>query len=156
MSLSESRGTWTKVIVVQLLIAAALVGLYKLYLPRMEREEAAARAAERERKLQAFVHLMIVEDPSRQANAVGADGEKIAHPQKLLEEDSLSEVQQALGAPDTVFTDFRGGEHFTWKGTRHDLEAAFNKGVLYNLSYENRQSGHGVSVFASSEYWQSF
>lgn len=156
MTVSDFGSAWTKAIIVQLAIVAAIIVVYRAYLPRMERERAASLAQDRERSIEAFARLMIVEDPSRQIDAVGVDGERLAHPQKLLQESSLDEVQQALGAPDAEFSDFRQGQHLRWKGTHHQLEAAFNKGSLYNLRFENLQSGHGVSVYESSVYWQAF
>lgn len=156
MTVSDLGSAWTKAIIVQLMIVTAILALYRAYLPRMEREQAASLAKDREQRIEAFARRMIVEDPSRQVKTVGVDGEKLAHPQKLLQESSLGEVQQALGAPTAEFSDFRQGQHLAWKGTRHELEAAFNKGSLYNLRLENLQSGRGVSVYESSVYWQTF
>lgn len=156
MTVSNSGAAWTKAIIVQLAIVAAVFVWYKAYLPRMERRQAASLAADREREIEAFARLMIVDDPNRQVDAVGVDGDKLVHPQKLLQESSLDEVQQALGAPTADFSDFRQGQHLAWRGTRHQLESAFNKGMLYNLRFENLQTGHGVSVYESSAYWQAF
>jgi hypothetical protein len=156
MTLSNSGAAWTKAIIVQLAIVAVILVVYKAYLPRMERDRAASLAEDRERRIEAFARSMIVEDPNRQVDAVGADGERLTHPQKLLQESSVDEVEQALGAPSAEFSDFRQGQHLVWKGTRHQIEAAFNKGVLYNLRFENLQATHGVSVYESSAYWQAF
>lgn len=156
MTVSNSGTAWTKAIIVQLAIVAAVLAWYRAYLPRMERGQVASLAADREREIEAFARLMIVDDPNRQVDARGVDGEKLVHPQKLLQESSLDEVQEALGAPTAEFSDFRQGQHLAWKGARHQLEAAFNKGVLYNLRFENLQTGHGVSVYESSAYWQAF
>jgi hypothetical protein len=156
MRVSDFGSALTKAIIVQLAIVASILALYKAYLPRMEREEAASLAKDREQRIEAFARLMIVEDPSRQVEAIGVDGEKLSHPQKLLQESSLGEVEQALGAPTAEFSDFRQGQHLAWKGTRHELEAAFNRGSLYNLRFGNLQSGHGVSVYESSVYWKTF
>ena len=156
MVLSDSGAAWGKVIVVQLALVAALFALYKAYLPREEREQAASQVAERERRIQAFARTMIVEDPMRPAAGVGADGEQLSHAQKLLQEDSVDEVKQALGPSQSEYPDFRGGQHLAWTGTSHKLEASFNKGALYNLRYTDLRTGHGVTVFESSLYWQSY
>jgi hypothetical protein len=144
------------VVLVQIGIVVALLVLYKVYLPRTQRHEAAKDAAAREQRIASFAGTMIVEDPSRQASGFAVDGGSVSHPQKLLEQDSLNEVQLTLGAPGAEFADAGGGQHLVWTGTDHKLEAAFNKGVLYSLSYQNLHTGHTVRVFESGQYWQSF
>ena len=156
MNLSNSGAAWTKAVIVQLAIVAAILALYKIYLPRMERGRAASLAEDLERRIETFARSMIVEDPNRQVDAVGADGERLTHPQKLLQESSVDEVEEALGAPSAEFSDFRQGQHLVWKGIHHPIEASFNKRVLYNLRFENLQATHGVSVYESSAYWQAF
>jgi hypothetical protein len=53
-------------------------------------------------------------------------------------------------------TDFRGGQHLTWIGPRHRLEASFDKGRLYALTLTDLQTGHGMQVFESSAEWRAF
>jgi hypothetical protein len=156
MVFSSEGSSWTRVIAVQLGIIAALLVLYKVYLPRERRHDAAEQAAAREQRIQKFAQTMIVEDDSRNASGFGVDGGSLDHPQKLLEADALNEVQLTLGAPQTQFADAGGGQHLVWTGTDHKLEAAFNKGVLYNLTYSNLRTGHTARVFESGQNWQSF
>jgi hypothetical protein len=141
---------------VQLGIIAALLIVYKVYLPREQRHDAAKDAAAREQRIASFARTMIVEDPSRQASGFAVDGGSVSHPQKLLEQDALNEVQLTLGAPSAEFADAGGGQHLVWTGTDHKLEAGFNKGVLYTLTYQNLHTGHRVMVFESGQNWQSF
>jgi hypothetical protein len=147
---------WVKALVVQLVIVAAVVVFYKAYLPRMQKAQLAAAAGAREEKIQAFVKTTIVEDPGREAAGTGTDGETLLHAEKLARTPTLDEVQQALGAPAKEFTDFRQGQHLIWTGTTHKLEAVFDQGMLSILQFENLRTGHGVLVYASSAYWQSF
>jgi len=119
----------------------------------MEKRRAAAEVADREARIQAFARTMIVDDTTREVPS-GENAGK--HPQKLLRQDSVDEVQTALGAPTSESRDFRGGQHLTWTGTDHRIEAAFDKGVLYNLMYEDVHTGHGVTVYESGAYWQTY
>ena len=145
-----------KVLAVQLAIVGGVVVFYKTYLPRMERARLAAAAGQREQGIQAFVKGTIEEDPDRGVTATGPDGETLLHAQKLKRPLSLDEVQRALGAPGSEFSDFRQGQHLIWTGTSHRLEAVFDRGALSIVRYENLRSGHGVVVYASGAYWQSF
>ncbi|HUI43800.1 MAG TPA: hypothetical protein VL523_17710 [Terriglobia bacterium] len=153
---STSGAAWTRIVIIQLVIIAALAAFLTLYLPGMTKRKAAAQASDRERRIQLFAKNMLVQDPSRQVSATGADGEILSHPQKLLQRESVDEVQQALGAPTAENADVNSGQHLIWTGTRHQLQAAFNKGLLYNVMYSDMASGHGVSVFESSLYWQAY
>jgi hypothetical protein len=141
---------------IQLVVLAALGVFLVFYMPGMTKRKAAAQAVGRERRIQGFVHTMLVEDPSREISATGADDETLSHPEKLLEGEPVDQVQQALGAPTVENADVNGGQHLTWTGTQHQLEAAFNKGVLYNVMYSNMKTGHGVSVYQSSAYFQAY
>lgn len=147
---------WKRIVIIQIGIVAGLLVLYEVFLPRVRRHDAAKDAAAREQRIQNFARTMIVEDSSRKASGFGVDGGSLSHPQKLLEQDSLNEVQLTLGAPGAEFSDSGGGQHLVWTGTEHKLEAAFNKGVLYSLTYSNLKTGHTARVFESGEYWQSF
>lgn len=145
----------TRIILIQLGIVAGLLAWYKVYVPRMERERAAAEAEARAQRIAAFVPAMVVEDASREVEAPGTGGEK-RHPEKLRRTPSVEEVEQALGAPDERVTDFRGGLHLTWRSERLKLEASFNQDRLYCLRTEDRRTGHGALVFESSWSWQPF
>ena len=145
-----------RIVVAQFGILVALLVLYKVYFPALQRHNIAKQNGDREQRIQQFARTMIVEDDRRGASGTGANGESLSHPQKLLQEESLDEVQQALGAPQSEFSDAAGGQHLVWTGTDHKLEAGFNKGVLYSLTYSNMRTGRGVTVFESSQYWQSF
>lgn len=151
-----AKSVRTKAIVVQLVIVAGLVVWFKMALPRIERAREAAEVAERERKIQKFFDSMVVENTPSDADAPSAKGEKRAQPQRLRLAASVEDVERALGAPDANMTDFRGGQHLTWTGTRHKLEASFNKGTLYALTFTDLSSGHGTMVFESSAQWREF
>lgn len=150
---SDAGATWTKAILVQLVIVAGVLVFYRFYLPGMEKRKAAADLADRERRIQAFARTMIVPDTSREITAGANAGQ---HPQKLLRQDSVDEVEGALGAPASESPDFRGGQHLTWTGTDHRIEAAFDRGILYNLMYEDLHTGHGMTVYESGAYWQTY
>jgi hypothetical protein len=153
---SDSGKISTRVIVIQLVILIFIAGVYafvKIYVPQMEKARAAAELAERESRIQDFFDSMVAEDSSR---AVEAPGVGRAHPQSLRSTPEVGDVQQALGGPDTSTTDFAGGLHLTWIGTGHTLEASFNRGQLYALSFKDSSTGHGVNVYKSSAQWQPF
>ena len=156
MAHSDSGKISTRAIVIQvviLIVAAGLLAYVKVYLPRMEKAQAAAQIASRETHIKDFFDEMVAEDSSRTVEAPDV-GE--THPQSLRSTPSVDEVQQALGAPDTSTTDFAGGLHLTWIGTGHTLEASFNHGQLYCLSLKDRSTGHGSNVYESSANWQPF
>jgi len=150
---TDSGAAWTRAILIQLAILAALAAVLKFYLPGIEKRREAAAVRDREARIQAFARTMIVDDSTRDMPS-GQNAGK--HPQKLLRKDSVDEVQSALGAPTSESRDFRGGDHLTWVGTDHRLEAAFDRGILYNLMYEDIHSGHGVTVYQSTAEWQEF
>jgi len=145
-----------RVFLIQLAILACLLGFFKLYLPHLERERTAQRAAERERKIESFFQAEVEEDATREID-VNLNGVVVRrHPQRLRAAPPITEVEAALGAPDTSATDFRGGQHLTWIGTAHQLQAAFNQGRLYCLAREDRSTGYGVMVFESPEAWHTY
>jgi hypothetical protein len=156
MALSGSGNSWRRVILIQLVIVAGLVGWLKIYLPRMQRAKAASEAAECERRIETLYQFLVVDDLNRQIEAPDASGEKHAHPQNLRSTPSVREVEQALGLPGMVTGDFRGGQHLTWTGTNHRLEASFSGGRLYCLRREDLRTGHGIMVFESSWHWRPF
>ena len=135
---SDSGGISKRVIVIQLAIIAVLVVFFKLYLPRMEKANEAARLNERESRIEKFFKSM-VENSSGGPQA-----------QTLRGSPSMQKVEEILGAPDTSSTDFRGGLHLTWIGTRHSLECSFDKGQLYFLALTNRRTAQSVTASASS------
>lgn len=141
-----------RAIAVQLVIIAGLIAVVKIYLPRMEKARATVALDQRESRIENFFRELTVEDSSRTVESAG----ERAHPQSLRSTPSMQEVDQALGGPDTSATDYAGGLHLTWIGTRHSLEASFNHGRLYCLTFKNLSTGHGVNVFESSANWQSF
>ena len=136
MALSDSGNIPKRAIVIQLVIIAGLIAFFKLYLPRMEKDRAASRLNERESRIETLFKSM-VEDSSGGA-------------QTLRSTPSMQDVEQALGAPDTSSTDFAGGLHLTWIGTRHSLEGSFDRGRLYALTLTNRQTGQSVTASPSS------
>ncbi len=153
MSSRDSGAIWTRALLIQLTIILALAAVLKFYMPGMEKRREAAVVRDREARIQAFARTMIVTDTTRKIPSGPNAGQ---HPQKLLHQDSLDEVQRALGAPTTESRDIRGGDHLTWAGTDHRMEAAFDRGVLYNLMYEDIRTGHGVTVYESAAEWQTY
>jgi hypothetical protein len=156
LTLTDSGKISTRVIVIQLVLLVVVAGAFayvKLYAPKLEEAREAAQLAERESRIQDFFNSMVAEDSSRTVEAPGVGQ---THPQRVKNTPSVSDVQQTLGGSDTSTTDFAGGLHLGWIGTKHTLEAAFNHGELYALSYKNNDTGHGVNVFKSSAQWQPF
>ncbi|HET9178661.1 MAG TPA: hypothetical protein VFQ24_09940 [Terriglobia bacterium] len=156
MNSSETGKIPTRVIVVQLVLLAvvtAMIAFVKVYEPRAEKAQAAARIAERDTRIQDFFNSMVAEDYGR---TVEAPGVGTTHPQSLRSTPAVANVQQTLGAADTSTTDFADGLHLTWIGTDHTLEASFNRGQLYCLSLKDNSTGHGQSVYVSSANWQPF
>jgi hypothetical protein len=151
--LSDSGGISKRAIAIQLVIIAGLVAFLKFYVPRMEKNRQSEDLEKREGRIESLFKEMVVEDSSRTVEAPGS-GE--THPQSLRSTPSVQDVDQALGGPDTSSTDYAGGLHLTWIGTKHSLEASFNHGRLYCLTLRNRSTGHGASVFESSANWQAF
>lgn len=148
----HSRAFWIRLVAIQVVIVAGVVTWIKVYVPRSERRKAASVAAEREKKIDAFFTSVVIED----AREVKGPGGKVRHPQRLRWIPTASEVEQTLGAPGLSRPDFQGGQHLTWTGTAHQLEAAFDRGRLYSLRFEDVRTGHGTVVFESSAYWQTF
>ena len=146
----------TRVILVQAAIVVGVIAWYKFFLPGIQKERAAAEAARREQKIEALVQSMLIEAAGRENDAPATPGSTRHRPQRLRFMPPVDEVEQELGAPDTSMTDFRGGQHLTWVGTRHSLELSFDKGRLYALTLTDRQSGHGMQVFESAVQWRAF
>lgn len=155
MTLTDSGKIPTRAIVIQVVILLTAVGVFayvKFYAPKLEKAHQAEQLAQRENRIQDFFNSMVTEDPSRTVDTPGGT----THPQSLKSTPSLDVVQQALGGPDTSSTDYAGGLHLGWIGTKHTLEAAFSHGELYALTFKNNHTGHGVNVFKSSAQFQAF
>jgi hypothetical protein len=149
------RAGW-RAIVIQFLILLGLFALYRVYLPYHERDLARRTTAEREQKINAFFQDAVMVDPTREIS-VPVDGAMVKrHPQKLRLTFSPPEAESKLGVPDASTTDFGGGQHLTWLGKTHKLEASFNSGHLYCLALEDRATGHGVLVYESPESWHPY
>lgn len=152
---SFGRASW-RVILIQLLILLGFIVLYKLYLPHRARELAGHAVAIREQKINALFEDSVVEDSTHEIS-VPLEGAIVKrHPQRLRTVFSPQEAESTLGAPDATTIDFRGGQHLTWLGTAHKLEASFNAGRLYCLTLEDRATGHGVLVYESPESWHPY
>jgi hypothetical protein len=151
----RGRVRW-QFILPQVLVLAGLAAFFKVYLPRLERARLARAAADREGSIEAFFPTAVVEDTAHEV-AVPLEGVIVKrHPQRLRSVLSVGDVEAELGAPDISSTDFRGGQHLTWIGTRHKLVASFNVGRLYCLAHEDRSTGHGVAVFDSIWSWHPY
>ena len=146
----------TRVILVQVAILAGVLAWYRIFLPGIQKERAAAEAARREQKIEALVQSMVIEAAGRENDAPPTPGSTRQHPQRLRFTPPVDAVEKELGAPDTSMTDFRGGQHLTWVGTRRSLELSFDKGRLYALTLTDLQTGHGMQVFESSAEWRAF
>jgi len=146
----------TKVIVAQVVILAGVAVWLKVCIPRMEKDRAAAAVLGREEKIQTSYQSMVIEDTSREVEAPEAKANGAVHPLRLRTIATVDEVEQALGAPNSQQSDFRGGIHLTWTGSQHTLEASFNNGRLYCLTITDRTTRHGTMVFESSLYWRPF
>jgi len=126
-------------ILVQVVIIAGLIGFLKFYLPHREKAQAAARVAQRENHIEQFF------------NAIAGNSKSGTQSHNLRSTPSTRKVEQRLGPPDTSTTDFRGGLHLTWIGTRHSLQCSFNKGQLYYLTLTNRSTGESVSASSAAD-----
>jgi hypothetical protein len=154
-SSSFGRAPW-RVIGIQVLILSGLAVFFKFYLPRHARDLAERAAAAREHEINTLFENS-VEQVSTQEISVPLDGAIVKrYPQKLRIVLSPHEAESTLGVPDSSTTDFAGGQHLTWTGTTHKLEASFNAGRLYCLNLENRSTGHGVMVFESPTSWHPY
>lgn len=142
--MADAGDARTKIFLIQGAVIAALIVGFKLYWPHLERERAASQAAAREQIIQsAFDEL---------TEAGGGAGQ----PQELRRAATVDEVERELGAPEISMTDYAGGQHLTWTGSDHKLEAAFSKGRLYALTLTNLKTGHGEMVFATAAESHSF
>lgn len=175
----DSKSVRTRALLIQAVIVAGLIGFYKLALPQIQKARATAAAEQREQQIVSFVQSVAVEagaaiepspssstkesQPSKDQNeetsgqsAGESSAEPSARPQRLRLTPEVAEVEQELGVPQQTMTDFRGGQHLTWIGTRHKLEASFNKGRLYALTITDLKTGRGQQIFESSAQWRAF
>ncbi|HTS70319.1 MAG TPA: hypothetical protein VMO17_15165 [Terriglobia bacterium] len=140
----------------QLVVVLGLIALYRWYVPYHAREKAAQAAAVREAKITAFFQDAVLEEPKREIS-VPLEGAIVKrHPWRLRTVFSPREATSALGPPDATTFDFRGGQHLTWIGTNHQLEASFEAGRVYCLSLEDRATGHGMIVYESVTSWHPY
>ena len=146
----------TRVILVQVAVVAGVMAWYKLFLPGIQKERAAAEAARRELRIEALVQSVVVEAAPRENDLPPAPGQTRPRPQRLRLTPPVEEVEPALGAPGTSMTDFRGGLHLTWVGTRHSLELSFDKGRLYALTLTDLATGRGMTVYENPALWRTF
>lgn len=149
-------GVRTRTIVIQVAVVAAVILWLKLALPKIQKDRAAAELARRERNIQAFVQSTVVESGGEEIEVSTVEGTKRVRPKVLRITPAVGDVQQALGAPDESMTDFRGGQHLIWYGTKHKLEAAFDRGRLYAVTLTDLQTGHGMTVYESRSQYHPF
>ena len=149
------RVPW-RIVLIQLAVLVGLLTFFKFYLPHRERAQVIQAVADREQKMENFFQGAVVEDTTHEVSVPLNGAVEKRHPQRLRATPQLEEVEGLLGAPDQSTTDFRGGQHLTWIGSAHKLEAAFNAGRLYCLSYEDRKTGQGVMVFESIWSWHPY
>ncbi len=149
-SISDSGDARAKIFLIQGAVIVALIVGLRFYWPYLRRERAAHRAAVREQKIETAFGALV--EPA----ASGESGPDAGQSQELRRAATVDEVQQTLGAPQISMTDYAGGQHLTWIGTNHKLEAAFNKGRLYALTLTNLKTGHGEMVFAIARESHSF
>lgn len=149
MALFSLGSVRTKVILIQALVVGGLIVYFKLALPWIQKERAADQALQHEQQIESLMQTMVVDVPA-------PSGQNAPRPKRLRITASVEEIQQTLGAPDTSMTDFRGGQHLEWIGTRHKLTASFNKGRLYALALTDLRTGHGMTVYEWSAQWQQF
>jgi hypothetical protein len=152
---SFGRAPW-RIIVIQLLILLGLVVFYRLYLPHRRAALASGAVANREQKITAFFQDAAKEDSTHEISVPLGGAIVKRHPQRLRTTFSPQEAESMLGTPDATRIDFRGGQHLTWLGTAHKLDASFNAGHLYALSLEDRATGHGVLVYESIWSWHPY
>lgn len=156
MAFSNTGGAPWRVIVIQLLILSGLAVFFKFYLPHRTRAMEEAAVIVRENKINALFDDAVTKDSVHEIT-VPLEGALVKrHPQRLRLELSPGRAESILGVPDTITTDFGGGQHLTWIGTAHKLEASFNAGRIYCLKLEERATGHGVMVFESPYAWHPY
>ena len=156
MTHSDSGGAPWRLIIIQVLVLTGLLIFFKFYLPHHERNLAAQAAAAREDKIDAFFHGSVTEDTERDVT-VPLNGVLVKrHPKRLRTTFSPDEAESLLGVPNTSAIDFRGGQHLTWLGTAHKVEAAFDAGRLFCLTLEDLKTRQGEQVFKTDDLWRPY
>ena len=156
MTTSDSGGAPWRFILIQVVILGGILLFFKFYLPHHERKLAAERVAQREQRIAEFIKENVVENSARQVS-VPLDGTIVTrHPQKLRAIASPENIEAELGVPNTSTVDFQGGQHLTWVGTSHKVDAAFNKGRLYCVTWEDLPTHRGAFVYESEELWHPY
>jgi hypothetical protein len=156
MTHSDSGNAPWRIILVQILLLGAVLIFLKVYLPHHQRQLEAERLVQREQKITSFFQNSVVEDSNREIS-VSLDGMIVKrHPQHLRTVYSPDDVETDLGAPQTSMTDFQGGQHLTWVGTGHRLEAAFTTGRLYCITWADLTTHRGVLVYESEDLWHPY
>ena len=145
-----------RTIVIQVAIVAGVILWLTLGWPKIQQERAATQLARREQKIESFLQSTVVERGGEEIEVPTVEGARRVHPQRLRITPAVGDVQQALGAPDQSMTDFQGGQHLIWIGTRHKLDASFDKGRLYAVTLTDLQTGHGMTVYESSAQYHPF
>ncbi|MGD0922543.1 MAG: hypothetical protein ABSA70_12380 [Terriglobia bacterium] len=146
----------TRTIVIQVAIVAGVILWLTLGWPKIQQERAAAALARREQKIESFLQSVVVERAGEEIEVPTVEGVRRVRPQRLRITPAVGDVQRTLGAPDQSMTDFQGGQHLIWIGTRHKLDASFDKGRLYAVTLTNLQTGHGMTVYESSAQFRAF
>ena len=145
-----------RTIVIQVAIVAGVILWLTLGWPKIQQERAAAALARRELKIEAFLQSTVVERAGEEIEVPTVEGVRRVHPQRLRVTPAVGDVQQGLGAPDQSMTDAQGGQHLTWLGTRHKLNASFSKGRLYAVTLTDLQTGYGFTVYESAAQYHPF
>ena len=151
----RSKSPRTKAILIQLAIAVGLLVWFKLALPKIQEARASEAVERREQSIRAFYQSMVI-DQSGSPDEPAAKSDPPAGRRRLKSMPAVGDVERSLGSPDRSMTDFRGGQHLTWMGTEHRLEASFNKGTLYALTWTDLRSGHGETVQEWTAQYQEF
>jgi hypothetical protein len=151
----RSKSPRTKAILIQLAIAVGLVVYFKIALPRIEKARATEAAERREKAIRGFYQSVVIDEPGS-PDEPAAKSDPPAARRRLKITPAVGDVEQTLGLPDARMTDFRGGQHLTWTGTAHKLEASFNKGSLYAITWTDLGSGHGETVQEWSAQYRKF
>jgi hypothetical protein len=146
----------TRTIVIQVAIVTGVILWLTLGLPKYRKEKTAAALARREQNIESFVQSIVVERGGEEMEVPTVDGVRRVHPQRLRFLPAVGDVQEELGAPDQSMTDAQGGQHLIWIGTRHKLNASFNKGRLYAVTLSDLQTGHGMTVYESAAQYHPF
>jgi hypothetical protein len=154
MALFSSKRARNRAILIQVGIVAGVIVLYKFGMPTIERARAHAAAADHEQAITAFFESTTIE-VGGSGNQASGNGQG-AVPKRLRVTPEVQEVEQELGAPGQTMVGYGGAQHLTWIGTRHKLQASFNKGQLYALTMTDLKTGHGEQVYETSAYWRAF